>query len=696
MKLERLQSCLIAAALALCIGWGGVGCMVSGFGLAVDMGSLLFACVLIAVAIAACLYLRRGGLILAGVWLVFALLAPHWEEWLAQWSTLLCKLFAYYRAAYGVPMPPWMQVGAEDLTLALLSLFALIASLTAGVVLRKLPAAFALVMGALPLISTMVVTDTVPDVLYLCITLAAMVLLVINQRVPNACVFLAVPVAIGMLVLSLFVPQNTYTEPTILASLDNLFRSELFMQTAEGDWVMMASGEVPEEVDLSQCGPRRYRNLPIMEVTAGRATQLYLRGRDYDHYDGKSWTSTQDRGEMYTLDHTFLRNQGTVSIRSFLRQSHYYLPWYPVNGALLSDGGVENPQKITEYTAIYAQLSHDWKTYYTSFVDSSGLASFNSFIDARYLELPEETRAGLAPILGELVETYGLKNYDSRDVAWRVRMISSIEHFVKNRARYDLETEAMPAGEDFALWFLEEADTGYCVHFATATTVLLRAMGIPARYVEGYTVTTEKDKPVVVRDKMAHAWVECYMPNLGWVIIESTPAASQEEEPTAPSAQTPTAPSVTAPTAPSQTNPTTTPTQTTAPSGGIGTDEGGSRVSPFVRIFVLSVGIIALLACLVTAQWWLRRAYILKLRHRGTPNQRAIARYREIRRMTKLCGVPVPKEITDLAEKARFSNHTLTREELACFDAYQKELETLLHEKPLPQRLIHRLIFAAY
>ena len=312
------------------------------------------------------------------------------------------------------------------------------------------------------------------------------------------------------------------------------------------------------------------------------------------------------------------------------------------------------------------------------------------------MELTQETPEKLSPNIGEQVETYGLKNYDSRDVAWRVRMISSIEHFVKNRARYDLETEAMPAGEDFALWFLEEADTGYCVHFATATTVLLRAMGIPARYVEGYTVTTEKDKPVVVRDKMAHAWVECYLPNLGWVIIEATPAASQEEEPTAPSVQTPTAPSVTAPTAPSQTNPTTTPTQTTAPSGGIGTDEGGSRASPFVRIFVLSVGSIALLACLVTAQWWLRRAYILKLRHQGTPNQRAIARYREIRRMAKLVGVPVPKEITDLAEKARFRNHTLTREELACFDAYQKELETLLHEKPLPQRLIHRLVFAVY
>ena len=45
-----------------------------------------------------------------------------------------------------------------------------------------------------------------------------------------------------------------------------------------------------------------------------------------------------------------------------------------------------------------------------------------------------------------------------------------------------------PEGADFATWFLQEAKSGYCVHFATTGTVLLRALGIPARYAEGYIV----------------------------------------------------------------------------------------------------------------------------------------------------------------------------------------------------------------
>ena len=52
--------------------------------------------------------------------------------------------------------------------------------------------------------------------------------------------------------------------------------------------------------------------------------------------------------------------------------------------------------------------------------------------------------------------------------------------------------------EDFAIWFLTEADTGYCIHFATAAVVLLRAAGIPARYVDGYVVNTQKDVPVEI------------------------------------------------------------------------------------------------------------------------------------------------------------------------------------------------------
>ena len=96
---------------------------------------------------------------------------------------------------------------------------------------------------------------------------------------------------------------------------------------------------------------------------------------------------------------------------------------------------------------------------------------------------------------------------------------------------------------------------GYCAHFASATTLLLRSYGIPARYVEGYAVSVSDvsegstlqnettsdwftgknpigDTGVVsvnVTDADAHAWVEVYQKGIGWVPYEFTPASSGSE-----------------------------------------------------------------------------------------------------------------------------------------------------------------------
>ena len=56
-----------------------------------------------------------------------------------------------------------------------------------------------------------------------------------------------------------------------------------------------------------------------------------------------------------------------------------------------------------------------------------------------------------------------------------------IGDYVRASARYDLNPSRIGEGEtDFALWFLEDAAAGYCVHFATAAAVLLRAAVIEA------------------------------------------------------------------------------------------------------------------------------------------------------------------------------------------------------------------------
>ena len=54
------------------------------------------------------------------------------------------------------------------------------------------------------------------------------------------------------------------------------------------------------------------------------------------------------------------------------------------------------------------------------------------------------------------------------------------------------------------------------MHFASAATLLLRWMGIPARYVAGYVADVPASGHVRVPDSAAHAWVEVYIEGYGW------------------------------------------------------------------------------------------------------------------------------------------------------------------------------------
>ncbi len=75
--------------------------------------------------------------------------------------------------------------------------------------------------------------------------------------------------------------------------------------------------------------------------------------------------------------------------------------------------------------------------------------------------------------------------------------------------------------EDFLLYRKQ----GHCEYFATATVLLLRAAGIPARYTVGYSVQEYSglEKKYIARARDAHSWVTAYI-NGSWQILDTTPA----------------------------------------------------------------------------------------------------------------------------------------------------------------------------
>jgi transglutaminase-like putative cysteine protease len=84
---------------------------------------------------------------------------------------------------------------------------------------------------------------------------------------------------------------------------------------------------------------------------------------------------------------------------------------------------------------------------------------------------------------------------------------------------------AQPTSAPSLVNFLTKGKSGYCVHYAYAMTVLTRLLGIPARFVVGYTAgTRQKDGSYVVSTADSHAWTEVYFPSMGWIRFEPTPA----------------------------------------------------------------------------------------------------------------------------------------------------------------------------
>lgn len=86
------------------------------------------------------------------------------------------------------------------------------------------------------------------------------------------------------------------------------------------------------------------------------------------------------------------------------------------------------------------------------------------------------------------------------------------------------------------LSFLTDVKQGYCSHFASAATILLREMDVPARYVEGYVADDFEAQGVngskyftEVNGTDAHAWVEIYIDGIGWMQYEVTPGKLSDD-----------------------------------------------------------------------------------------------------------------------------------------------------------------------
>lgn len=139
-----------------------------------------------------------------------------------------------------------------------------------------------------------------------------------------------------------------------------------------------------------------------------------------------------------------------------------------------------------------------------------------------YLQLPESLPQRVRELANEI----------TKDEVDYYRKVKAVESYFSGSGefRYSKVDAAISAPDrDYVDQFLFDTKVGYCDNFSTSMVVLLRSVGIPARWAKGFSngdvVPGEGDQKIwQVRNKHAHSWPEVYFEGFGWVPFEPTPA----------------------------------------------------------------------------------------------------------------------------------------------------------------------------
>lgn len=315
--------------------------------------------------------------------------------------------------------------------------------------------------------------------------------------------------------------------------------------------------------------PLMQDNTLVLEVQADGP--FYLRGRVYDTYNGRSWQAATptDSHDAYNQSMS-LRPPGYLSGRGYgtgyfgfgyyswptfynlsrLLQAHrisvttktggqkyLFLPGTAVGSEAdtLQGGGelqhtypdMETEEPLpsgTQYSLTYWQPNLQSRNF------QSAINSENERLGAGLDARDEETESQMQSIYGSTkgltARTVKLAQSITAGCDNEFQKASAIEQWLKTHCAYTLNPPQPRGGQDFVDYFLFDSKKGYCEHFATAMTMLLRASGVPARYVEGYASPAVSASGLYeVTNAQSHAWVEYYSPLYGFITADPTPAS---------------------------------------------------------------------------------------------------------------------------------------------------------------------------
>ncbi len=275
--------------------------------------------------------------------------------------------------------------------------------------------------------------------------------------------------------------------------------------------------------------------------------RVYLRMTSYGDYNGKGWNTAAPYGGTLTggyspnlLPSAALKNLGVGGIQTlrFSSMKIFMLPYYTE----ISDS---NPLvgSDTDYTDTLRESYS--VTYYPMGDPLALLEAFNRapsylkpfllgsyagqeqtyrrFVYDEYLTIDGETKAFMDAVIAA-------QGFDKSAAS----VIGDVAEYIRKAAKYDPDYDPALDGEsNMAIAFLRDYREGVCVHYATAATLLYRALGIPARYVTGFMLDVKGGQWNEIKSP-GYAWVEVYVDGLGWIQVDVTGSADNPDVPDIP------------------------------------------------------------------------------------------------------------------------------------------------------------------
>lgn len=518
----------LLASVLIFLAFAAIGYTISGFA---AMLWLLGAGALTCIAAAAIRHFKKMKLmlpILLAALLLVVLFArnPLLSGFGAAWNTLR----GLWAAEKGILLP---LAETDGTGLWLAGIVAGILLAMVSVALSCVPTLTAVLLAALSVAAPFVQ----PGILLLAAAAIALLLLTWqkNKNAVSAASFLLVGVIVaGIAAISL---QTGTMQSFSQSAKDTLHH-----------WRYEKAGEVLPEGDLSEPVVKTESTDTILSVTADAAQTLYLRGFVGDSYENGVWsaldaeTAAEEKDLFYWLHQSGFYPQsqlataarlmgnyqsGSVSVQNLAGCSLYcYEPCTvlperagltknKIQPSTLETNGLRGERGYSYETVSDAQtilpelldfLQNDTSDGVKSYLQIE--SAYREFVYSYALTVPTEFRAQLGAVLDSCCESYGPADSLTKEQA-------------QTAALAFLEL-CFDGSGDIALPLTDTAD-GTTYQYATVAALALRYYGIPARYVEGYTVKTAENEPVNVDASAAGAWVEVYQDGIGWLPLALTP-----------------------------------------------------------------------------------------------------------------------------------------------------------------------------